>query len=85
MIIQLLLSLFLNMFSLFQQLLHLPSFATLPWGIDGILVSAVAGFKAMSVVFPPFMIVYNAFIIYLIFKLLVVILRMIPFFGRSFD
>lgn len=57
----------------------------LPWGLDEIMVSAVSGFKAMIEVFPPFGIVFNAFLIYLGFKIVLRIVRMIPLVGKYID
>ena len=57
----------------------------LPWGIDSIFVSAVSSFKAMVDVFPPFGIVFDAFLFYLGFKIVIRIVRMIPIVGRYID
>ncbi len=61
----------------------LPDASVLPWGIDSILVSAVGGFKSMIVVFPPLGIVFQAFMIYLLFRVGMQLLKGVPFLGRT--
>lgn len=79
-------SIFSTMFSLFALLFNrLPQVTILPWGVDEILVQAVGSFKAFMAVFPPMQIVFNAFIIYISFRIGIRLLRAIPFFGRALE
>lgn len=49
----------------------------LPFGIDPILVSAVGSFKAFMVIFPPLQIVFQAFMIYLGFRMTLLVFKLI--------
>jgi len=51
----------------------LPTATVLPWGIDEILVFSVGMFKGMMLIFPPLEIVFEAFLAYLSFRLLIII------------
>lgn len=61
---------------------YLPKVDVLPWGIDGYLQQGVQGYKMLMIYFPPFETILNAFLIYIAFKILMQILKAIPFFGR---
>lgn len=60
----------------------LPKIDTLPWGIDGYLQQGVQGYRMLALYFPPFQTVLDAFLIYIGFKILMQILKAIPFFGK---
>ena len=66
-----------NMFGTF-----LPKVEVLPWGIDTYLQQGVQGYKMLALYFPPFQTILTAFLIYLGFKIILQILKAIPFFGR---
>lgn len=63
--------------SLLAYLLQwLPSGLELPWGLDGIMIMAVGYFNAFVQIFPPLGIVVQAFLIYIGFKLGIMILKL---------
>lgn len=49
----------------------------LPFGMDAILVSAVGSFKAFIHIFPPAQIVFNAFMIYISFRFVLLVMKLI--------
>lgn len=49
---------------------------TLPWGLDDLLINAMSYFRAFIEIFPPAGVVLQAFIIYLGFKLGLMILKL---------
>lgn len=57
----------------------------LPWGIDDIFVQAVTAFKTLAAAFPPFNTILTAFIIYISFRVIVKIIKVIPFVGNTID
>ena len=57
----------------------------LPWGLDSIMTQAVQAYKALAGAFPPFQTVLDAFIIYLGFRLVLKIIKVIPFVGNMID
>jgi len=79
-------AIFSIIFRLLETLFNwLPLVDTLPWGIDAILIMAVGLFKAFVAIFPPMQIVFEAFLIYIGFRIILKLLRMIPFVGRAMD
>jgi len=52
-----------------------PTVTELPWGVDNFVVSGVGYYKALMHFFPPFSTVLNAFLIYIGFRLGILILR----------
>lgn len=57
---------------------------TLPFGIDSILVQGVGYIKFLATVFPPIDSVLNGFLYIIGFKVLMKLVRLIPWFGRIF-
>lgn len=57
----------------------------LPWGIDDIVVSGVTGYRILASSFPPFQTVLTAFIIYLSFRIIMRLLKVIPFVGNTIE
>jgi len=53
----------------------LPDASTLPFGIDEILVDGVGQFKALMALIPPLETVFTAFMIYLSFRLGLILLK----------
>lgn len=53
----------------------LPTADTLPWGLDDIWTDAIAYFKGFTELFPPMEIVFQAFMIYLGFRLLLIVVK----------
>ncbi len=62
---------------------HLPIITELPWGMDATLTNAVGGYKAMAVFFPPLSIIMTAFLIYLGFRITIIVLRVVPFLREA--
>jgi len=58
----------------------LPTVETLPWGIDALLVTSTGYFKGFMQIFPPLQIVFGAFMLYLGFRLLLIVLKI--FMGK---
>ena len=56
---------------------------TIPFGIDNILVTGITGYKILAQAYPPFNDVLDAFIILLIFKIVLRFIKMIPIIGKS--
>lgn len=65
------------------SVLHLPIITELPWGIDSVLVNGLGGYRAMAVFFPPLTVVMTAFIIYLGFRIVVMVIKAIPVIGKT--
>jgi len=65
--------------------LLLPSVTSLPWGLDSIFQQAVSGFKGFMAIFPPLQTVFNAFLIYLGFRIALRIVKAVPFLGRTVE
>lgn len=59
--------------------LHFPRIETLPFGMDEPLVTAFGNFNAFMDMFPPLHITFVAFMIYLGFRVAVLVLNNIPF------
>lgn len=57
----------------------------LPWGTDSILLQAVTAYKDLAIAFPPFQTVLTAFIIYMLFRIALKILKVVPFVGNMID
>jgi hypothetical protein len=57
----------------------------LPWGIDDIVVSGVQGYKVLAQSFPPFQTILTAFTIYISFRIILRLMRAIPFVGNTLD
>ena len=57
----------------------------LPWGMDDIMVQAVGSYKVLASAFPPFQTILAAFIIYLGFRIILKILKVIPFVGNTIE
>lgn len=55
----------------------------LPWGIDDWFVQGVSGFKVLAQAFPPFNTILGAFVIYLLFRICLRLLRAVPILGRT--
>lgn len=85
MIVEIILYTLSKVIDLFAQIL--PGYGTvplpLPWGLDSMLVTGVQGYKVLSTAFPPMQVVMDAFLIYISFKIVVQILKAIPFIGRT--
>jgi len=57
----------------------------LPWGIDDIMVQAVTSYKFLASAYPPFQTVLQAFIIYISFRIVLKIVKIIPFVGNMIE
>lgn len=57
----------------------------LPWGTDAILLQAVTGYKLLAGAFPPFQTILTAFIIYLLFRIALKMLKVVPFVGNMIE
>ena len=57
----------------------------LPWGIDDIMVAGIQGYKVLAQAFPPFQSVLNAFVIYILFRIGLRLLRAVPILGRTLE
>jgi hypothetical protein len=55
----------------------------LPFGLDSIINQGVQGYKILSQAYPPFNDILNAFIILLLFKIILRFMKMIPIIGRT--
>lgn len=55
----------------------LPSVTTLPYGMDGYLIEAIGYWNSFIGIFPPFQDVFNAFCVYLGFRVTLMLLRLI--------
>jgi len=55
----------------------LPTVTVLPWGIDGYLSTGVGYIKGFSVFFPFINTAINAFLIYMGFRLLLIVLKFV--------
>lgn len=56
----------------------------LPWGLDNLFVQGVAGYNTLATVFPPFTVALQALGIYLLFRLSMLFVKMIPVVGKAF-
>lgn len=63
----------------------LPIIEELPWGMDAVITNAVGGLKYLSIYLPFLNTVLTAFIIYLAFRIVLKVLRAVPFLGRTLD
>lgn len=54
----------------------------LPWGIDDIMVQAMGAYHVLANAFPPFSTILTAFTIYISFRIIVKVLKVIPFVGN---
>lgn len=65
--------------ALAQQLFLAVGFATdqLPWGLDAIMVTAVGYYKTFEYIFPPIGIVFTATMIYLGFKGIMLVMKLV--------
>jgi len=68
-ILTVLISLVGVIFSLF------PTIEELPWGVDSFLVQGVGGYKLLATLFPPLSTLMTAFLIFVGFKLSIILLR----------
>ena len=57
----------------------------LPYGLDNIFQTGITGYKILAQSFPPFTYVMNAFVILLVFKIIMRFMKMIPIIGRAID
>ena len=57
----------------------------LPWGTDAILTQAVQAYKVLAGAFPPFQTILDAFTIYIGFRIIMRVLKVIPFVGNMVD
>lgn len=55
----------------------LPPADVLPWGMDPIVSQAISYFNAFIVIFPPIGVVFQAFILYLGFRLAMLLIKLI--------
>jgi len=78
MIIHLLFSIIIMIFNTLVS--WLPSVSVLPFGMDSLWISSVGYFKGFMLIFPPLEIVYQAFVFYLGFRLLLIVLKV--FLGK---
>ncbi len=58
---------------------------SLPWGLDNILQQGVNGYKVLAISFPPFSIIFGAFLILIGFKIALKLLKGVPLLGRTLD
>jgi len=73
MITQFLFTIIITIFGAITQ--FLPDVTTLPFGMDELLISSTGYFKGFMGIFPPLQVVFGAFMIYLSFRLLLILLR----------
>jgi len=66
-----------------QNVFGLSQITELPWGIDDVLTTGIGGYHALATYFPPLNVVMTAFIIYIGFRVVLMILRAVPFLGRT--
>jgi len=52
-----------------------PTVTELPWGVDNFMTAGVGYYKLMAESYPPFLTFFNAFVIYLGFRLSIIVLR----------
>lgn len=52
-----------------------PTIEELPWGLDSVLSDGVAGYKEIAEVFPPMETMMTIFLIYLGFKIALILLK----------
>lgn len=52
-----------------------PTIDELPWGLDSIISDGVAGYKELATMFPPMETMMTVFLIYLGFKILMILLK----------
>jgi len=62
----------------------LPAVNALPLGIDSYLVAGVSGVRWIAVFFPPFSILINGLMWVIGWKLLLIVVRVLPIIGRAF-
>jgi len=60
----------------------LPEVTELPFGMDEILVNAVGYFRQFMSYFPPLQVMFTAFMIYISFRLLLVVLRLFKLYNN---
>lgn len=72
------------MLNAFFNAFHLPIVSVLPFGIDPLLVSGMGNIRYIITAFPPLGIILTGFLFVLSWKLLVVVVRMIPIIGKVF-
>lgn len=74
MIIQAIFNVIMNFFKVILG--WLPIVTELPFGMDEIFVDAVGMFKSAMALFPPLQVVFTAFMVYLSFRLALIVLRL---------
>lgn len=52
-----------------------PLITELPWGLDAVVVQGVGGYKLLATAFPPLSTVLTIFLIYISFRLGMILLR----------
>ena len=87
MLVEIIFSIFVNLTNLFSGVWpnagQIP--LQIPYGLDNILSTGITGYKILAQAYPPFNDVLNAFIILLIFKIVLRFIKMIPIIGRSIN
>jgi len=53
-----------------------PTVQTLPWGVDSVLTDGMGYYRALMAIFPPLSTVLNAVLIYLGYKIAIIVLRL---------
>jgi hypothetical protein len=80
MIIDTIIRLFISMIQAFFGMF--PVITELPWGTDSIVTNAVGLFKGFALIFPPLQLILNIVLIYIGFKLMIMLWSVVPFFGK---
>lgn len=74
-----LITFFSNILAAVLEAFHVPKITTLPLGMDDTVVQAFGYYNSFMEKFPPVQIFFQAFLWYMGFKLLMLILMNIPF------
>lgn len=59
------------------DILHIPKITELPLGMDDYLTMSVGYFKSFMEIMPPFQVVWDAFMFYLGFRIILLTLRLL--------
>lgn len=77
MIIDALLNAFLQFFQLIISIFNLPVITELPFGIDGILTTAVSYYHGITETVPYLQVVWNCFLFVLAFEVVLLVLKLV--------
>ena len=80
MIIQFIIQMITGIFQTFLG--FFPIVTTLPWGLDSTVSFAIGLFKGFANIFPPITAVFTTFMIYLGFRVALMLFGVVPIFGK---